>query len=223
MEKKSLPSLSEHVLDSLRWRYAVKFFDPTRTISAPDWETLSESLRLAPSSYGLQPWKFVVVQNPELRQALRAVSFNQPQVTDCSHYVVIVAHERTDEAHIDAYLHTIAETRGVTHESLAGFRKAMIGDVVTGATSRNVKAWAQRQCYLAMGFLMQTAASLRIDSCPLEGFLPAEYNRLLGFEGPNSHWGVVAAVALGYRSPADPLGSVQKVRFPASRVIEVRN
>lgn len=211
---------SQLILESLQWRYAVKTFDLSRKILDAEWDVLAESLRMAPSSYGVQPWKFIVVQNPALRETLRKVSWNQWQVTDCSHYVVIVAHEKVDEAHIDEYLDDMAVQKSISRESLAGFRAAMVGDLIKGPRSVEIKSWAQRQCYIAMGFLMKSAALLKIDSCPLEGFDPAAYNEILGLKG--THWGAVAAVALGHRSAEDATSKNKKVRFAKSRVVEFR-
>jgi nitroreductase len=214
-------SISPQVLlQALQWRYATKSFDPEKKLTTDQWQVLQESLRLAPSSYGAQPWKFIVVQDSELRKKLRAVSWNQSQVTDCSHYVVIVAHEKMNEAHIDAYLADIVETRGVTLDSLKGFKAAMMGDLVKGPRSETILHWAQRQCYIAMGFLMESAALLKVDACPIEGLDPVAYNDILGLKG--TEWGVVATVALGFRKSTDQFVDAKKVRFSAERVIEFR-
>jgi nitroreductase len=122
--------MNETIKKALHWRYAVKKFDATRKITTSDWELLKESLRLSPSSYGLQPWKFISVETPELRQKLREVSWNQSQVTDCSHYVVFAYKEKVDAAFIRKNMLKIAQVRNVPVESLAGFEKAIISDIV---------------------------------------------------------------------------------------------
>ena len=124
--------MHELVKTALNWRYAVKKFDPQRKISAGDWALLKESLRLTPSSYGLQPWKFIVVENPELRKQLREVSWNQSQVTDCSHYVVMAFKEKLDVNFIRKNIEKIAQIREIPVDTLAGFEKAIIGDLVDG-------------------------------------------------------------------------------------------
>jgi nitroreductase len=210
-------SLNSHLIEALNWRYAVKKFDPTKKISDEDWATLTESLRLTPSSYGLQPWKFIVVKTPELRAQLKAQSWNQSQVEDASHYVVITYKEKMDSAHIEKYLKSISEQRGVPLESLKGFGEVMMGDLVTGPRASVIDHWAQRQSYIAMGFLILTAALLKIDSCPMEGLIPTEYDKLLGLEGTG--YKTVAAVALGYRHPDDRYQQSKKVRFPANEVV----
>lgn len=204
-------SQQEVISHALNWRYAVKKFDAQKKIGAADWKILKDSLRLSPSSYGLQPWKFIVVENPQLRQKLREVSWNQSQVTDCSHYVVLTYREKVDPEFIRKNMEKIANVRGVSVESLAGFEKAIIGDIVKGPRSLTIESWAQRQVYIAMGFLLETAALLNIDSTPMEGLDASAYDKLLDIEG--SGWKTVAAVALGYRHSEDPFIQNKKVRF----------
>lgn len=202
------------IQQKLEWRYATKAFDPTRKIPAEKWETLEKSLLLAPSSFGLQPWKFLVVESPELRAKLRPVSYNQSQVTDASHFVVLTAHKGVDEKFVAKYIDRIKEVRGVSRESLAGYEKSM-NDALNAKGDKD--AWARRQAYIAMGFLLETAALLEVDSCPMEGFIPAAYDEILGLAG--TEYTAVAAVPLGYRSEQDATQSWAKVRFPKSEVI----
>jgi nitroreductase len=209
----------ENILQALNWRYATKTFDPTKKVSASDWKVLSESLRLAPSSYGLQPWKFMVIQNSDIRKQLKEASWSQSQVTDCSHFVVLVIKEKMDEAHIDLHLAHVAEVRGVTTESLAGFKKMLLGDLVQGGRASKIRNWAHNQSYIAMGFLMETAALMKIDACPMEGLDPAAYDRILKLEGTG--WATVAAVAVGYRSATDKYATLPKVRFEEKDVFQV--
>lgn len=206
------------ILTALEWRYATKIFDSSRKISAEDWQILLESLRLAPSSYGLQPWKFLIVQTADLREKLRTVSWNQSQVTDCSHYVVFTTKQKITEADIKHYVQKMAEVRGVSVDSLTGYQNAMLHDVVYGPRSQIVNWWTQRQAYIAMGFLMETAALLKIDACPLEGLEAESYDEILQLK--NTDWRTVAACALGYRSPKDKLANLPKVRFDSKDVIE---
>jgi nitroreductase len=213
--------MRETILNSLHWRYAVKRFDSAKKISAEDWAVLEESLRLAPSSYGLQPWKFLLVKNPEILAELRKASWNQSQVTDCSHFIVFLYRKIIDEAWVDAYMAHVAETRGVPLSSLDGHRNAIIGDVVKGPRAKVIEPWAQRQTYIAMGMLMESAALLGIDTCPMEGLDPAAYDQILKLEG--SGWATVAACPVGYRSSEDKLQFAKKVRFPKHKVFEVRS
>lgn len=209
----------ELLLNQLNWRYAVKKFDATKKISPSDWTILAESLRLAPSSYGLQPWKFYLVQNKELLKKLTPLSWNQTQIEDCSHFVVLTYKEKMDEAHISKFIQATATSRGIPTESLDGYKNMMIGDLVKGPRSEIINFWAQRQTYIAMGFLMETAALLNIDTCPLEGLDPKGYDKVLGLEG--SGFATVAAVACGYRHADDKYQSSKKVRFELNDVIKV--
>jgi len=210
--------MNETLQQALDWRYAAKKFDPTKRVSEKDWKTLEASLVLSPSSYGLQPWKFLVVQNPQLRQQLRDVSWGQSQVTDCSHYVVFVYKIKMDEAHIQKYIDRIAQVRNLPVTSLDGFKKAMIGDVVNGPRAQVIEWWAQRQTYIAMGFLMETAAVLKVDTCPMEGLDPKAYDKILNLEGTG--WATIAAVAVGYRHAEDVLQHAKKVRFENKDLVQ---
>jgi nitroreductase len=208
------------LLKILEWRYAVKSFDPNQKIDSAKWKTLEEALRLTPSSYGLQPWRFLVVEDKELRLKLRAVSWNQSQVSDCSHFVVFLCHRAVDEAHIDAYVRSVSETRGIPLDGLEGYRKMMIGDVVRGERSKYAAEWAARQCYIALGNFMTSAALLGVDTCPMEGLDAAKYDEILGLT--KGEYRTVMACAAGYRSANDKLATEKKVRFPKEKIIERR-
>ena len=159
-------SIQGQISEALSWRYATKKFDTTKQISDVDWRTLEESLKLAPSSYGLQPWKFLVVQNKNLRKELRTVTWGQSQVEDASHYVVITTLKNLDKNYIERYIEQITNVRGVSLESLSAYKETMIGNLLNGPRNATIKYWAQRQAYIAMGFLMETAALLKIDAFP---------------------------------------------------------
>jgi nitroreductase len=174
-------------------------------------------LRLAPSSYGLQPWKFIVVQDPKIRAALTPVSWNQTQVEDCSHYVVLATLTKIEVAYVEKFVAKIAQVRELDVASLENYKNLMVSDLVNGPRSAIVQWWSQRQSYIAMGMLMETAALLDIDACPLEGIEPAAYDRILQLEG--SGYAAVAAVALGYRSLEDKYQLLKKVRFDCDDVI----
>jgi nitroreductase len=207
----------QEILEKLQWRYAVKKFDPSKKISEADWFILEESLRLAPSSYGLQPWKFIVVQDPKIRAALTPVSWNQTQVEDCSHYVVLATLTKIEVAYVEKFVAKIGQVRELDVASLENYKNLMVSDLVNGPRSAIVQWWSQRQSYIAMGMLMETAALLDIDACPLEGIEPAAYDRILQLEG--SGYAAVAAVALGYRSLEDKYQLLKKVRFDRDDVI----
>lgn len=212
--------MENNLLHALQWRYAAKSFDDQKKISAEDWKVLEQSLILTPSSYGLQPWKFLIVQEQSLREKLRAVSWNQRQVTECSHYVVFTAKKTMDESYVDHYMKTIASTRSVSLDTLAGFKKGILSDVGSGPRSKFVQEWMARQCYIALGNFMTSAAILKIDTCPMEGLDPQKYDEILGLE--KTEYRTIVACAAGYRNPQDALSKAKKVRFPASEMVEYR-
>ena len=204
------------LLASLEWRYATKAFD-TRKLPDATWAALEESLRLAPSSYGLQPWKFIVVNDPALRAKLRPVSWNQSQVTDASHLVVFARRTEVTEADVNEFFHQMVSERGADATKLEPYRQMMIGGVVKGKDSAGQKEWAARQLYIALGQLMGAAAAMAIDTCALEGIDPDAYSEILGLKGTG--YEVVVACAVGYRSSEDKYAGMKKIRFPAARVI----
>jgi nitroreductase len=205
------------LLEQLNWRYAVKKFDSQKKISAQDWEALEKALVLTPSSYGLQPWKFFVIRNEEIRNQLTPLSWNQTQVKDCSHFVVLTASRAIDEEHVKKYVRSTAKIREIAVEALKGFQDMMIGDVVKGARSKVADIWAAKQCYIAAGNLMTSAALMGIDTCPMEGIDPAGYDKILGIAGGEFH--TVMAIACGYRSADDALAKMKKSRFEVSEVV----
>ena len=206
----------EKLLASLRWRYATKKFDPTRKIPAATWDALEESMVLTPSSFGLQPWKFLVIQDPGVRANLSSESWQQPQVTQASHYVVLTARTDLNAADIDAWMARMAEVQGSGPEVLAPL-KGMIEGFAQAMSHEARHAWNTRQVYIALGQLMTTAAVMGIDACPMEGISAAGYDQLLGLEG--SGYATVVGCALGYRAADDKYASIPKARFDRSKVI----
>jgi len=215
-----MPTTPSDLLTQLRWRYATKRFDPTRTIPAEAWSALEHALVLAPSSFGLQPWKFLVVDDKNLRQQLRTASWGQSQVTDASHYVVIAGLRTTTEADVDRFLQCQSKVRGTPLESLAGYRKVLVDFLAKGWASKDLAAWNARQGYIALGQFMTAAAMLGIDTCPMEGLDMAAYDRVLGLDG--SRYTTLCACAAGHRAADDKYASAPKVRFPHAEVVEHR-
>lgn len=206
------------LLENLNWRYATKKFDSTKTIAAETWAALEESLVLTPSSYGLQPWKFWVITNTELREQLNPLSWNQSQVTDCSHYVVFAIKKNLSLEHLDHFIARTAEVRGITVEAIAGYRNIMASDVVYGPRSLTVNEWATRQVYIALGNFMTSAAMIGVDTCPMEGIEAPKYDKLLGLS--EKGYATVVACAAGYRAEDDKYANLAKVRFLKDEVIE---
>ena len=212
------PISNASLLDSLRWRYATKKFDPSRKISPADWQTLEEALVLSPSAFGLQPWKFIVITDQATKEALVPVSWGQRQVADCSHLVVFAHKKLIDADFVEENLRRIAEVRGMPMESLAGYRKVIAGTLFEGPASGQLEAWSQRQTFIALGNFMTCAAMMGIDTCPMEGLIPAKYDEILGLTERGLTTG--AACPAGYRAADDPYAKHPKVRFEKKDVLE---
>ena len=202
----------QQLLAQLNWRYATKQFDPTRKISPNDWAALEEALRLTPSSFGLQPWKFIVVTDPAVRAQLLPASWNQTQITDASHLVVLAAKTELGETEIDAYLQNSANASGIPFQALADYRKLIVGFAVHSLDPAARNAWTRNQTYIALGNLLTSAALLGIDACPMEGFDRAKYDEILGLKEKGYASAVVAT--LGYRQASDKYSTAPKARFP---------
>ena len=205
------------LLAQLQWRYATKSFDASRKIPADVWAALEESLVLTPSSFGLQPWKFVVVTDPAVCAQLSAVSWNQPQPVQCSHHVVFAARKAMDEAEVDRFLASTVAARGGKVEDLAPYRGMMTGFIANAAKQGWLGEWAVRQAYIAIGQFMTSCAVLGVDACPMEGISTTDYDRILGLT--DSDYRTVVACAAGYRAADDKYASLPKVRYAAADVI----
>ena len=205
------------LLNQLRWRYATKQFDPTRKISAEDWRTLEESLVLTPSSFGLQPWRFIVVTDQAMKEKLVPVSWGQRQLADASHIVVFAIKKDLGANEVDRYLGRIAQVRGVSVESLNGFRDVLVGFLAQPTDQFNSATWAAKQAYIALGNFLTSAALLGVDTCPLEGIEPPRYDEILGLAEQGYQTVVVAAA--GYRATGDKYATLPKVRFAPEEVI----
>jgi nitroreductase len=211
-------STTQSLLDALNWRYATKVFDATKKIPAEVWDTLEKSLVLTPTSYGLQPYKFLVIQSPEVRAALLPQSWGQKQVVDCSHYVVFLARTDMKQADVDKLIARISAVRGVPAESMTPYWNMMVKDVVNGPRGKIAHEWATRQAYIALGNLMTCAAVLGVDACPMEGLVPAEYDKILKLEGTG--YQTVVACALGYRDAFDKYATLAKVRYEMQDLVQ---
>jgi nitroreductase len=211
---------SDTLLAALHWRYATKKYDPAKKISAADWSTLEQALILSASSYGLQPYKFVVVTDPALRARLLPASYGQTQVVDASHFVVFARRLDITAADAEHFIARTAEVRGLPVEALNAYRDILLGDVVNGPRNKWAAEWAARQAYIALGNFLASAALLGIDATPMEGFEPPKYDEILGLTAQG--FGAVVVAAAGYRAADDKYAALAKVRFPASELIDVR-
>lgn len=213
------PISNSQLLEALNWRYATKQFDATKTIPATTLETLEQSLVLSPSSFGLQPYRFLVINDKATREKLLPHTWGQRQVVDCSHYVVFAGRTAMTEKEIDTFLKLTADTRGMAVETLNGYRGMMTGMLLAESFKPRVPHWAALQAYIAIGNLMTSAALLGVDACPIEGFVPAEYDKLLGL--PEQGYASVVCCALGYRASTDKYATAKKVRAAKADLVKV--
>ncbi len=197
--------------NALAWRYATKKFDPSKNLSGADLDTILGAGNLAPTAYGLQPFRIIKIESPELRAKLRDVSYGQPQVTDAGTLLLIAIRTDIDEAYISEYVQRIAEIRGMNVSDLDGYKATMVGDM-TSRSAENISSWAGRQSYIALGTMIAEASELGVDTAPMEGFNNAQVDEILGLKDLNHE--SLAYLALGYRDESDAFASLKKVRLP---------
>ena len=209
------------IIEKLNWRYATKKFNTERKISPEDWQALEQSLVLSPSSFGQQPWKFYVIRNAELRKQLQQHAWDQSQVVDASHLVVLAIKKNVNNDDVDRYLNKVMEVRHTPKDKLARMEQAIKGFLNDPPFPFDVDNWSTRQVYLALGFLIYSAALLDIDACPMEGFKPDKFDEVLGLQDKGYASKVICA--LGYRSSEDRLAEMAKVRYETEAVVEYIN
>jgi nitroreductase len=198
-----------NIIDSLNWRYATKKFDADKYVSNDKLAILKEAFTLTPTSYGLQPVKLLVVSNKELQKELVPYSFNQEQVAQASHVLVICIENTIDEAYIRAHFENEKSIRGTSDEVIDSFRSFLIDDF-SGKKESEIKEWATKQAYITLGNLLTVCALEKIDSCPMEGFLPEKYNELLNLK--TIGLSAVLTLPIGYRAEEDMFSKLKKVR-----------
>lgn len=196
-------------LENQNWRYATKKFDATKKITDADLAFLKEAIRLSTSSYGLQPYKVFIIENPELRAKLVAASYGQAQVADASHLLVFANELNFGAAGIDQFATTICKTRELPLEAIQGYVDFMKGSI-TGLPEETRNIWTAKQTYLALGNLLNAAAELQIDVTPMEGFVPAQVNEILGLDKLGLNASLLAPI--GYRHAEDDTQHYKKVR-----------
>lgn len=196
-------------LKNQNWRYATKKFDATKKITDADLAFLKEAIRLSTSSYGLQPYKVFIIENPELRAKLVAASYGQAQVADASHLLVFANELNFGAAGIDQFATTICKTRELPLEAIQGYVDYMKGNI-TGLPEDVRNIWTAKQTYLALGNLLNAAAELHIDVTPMEGFIPEQVNEILGLEKLGLNATLLAPI--GYRHTEDATQHHKKVR-----------
>ncbi|MEF3191300.1 MAG: NAD(P)H-dependent oxidoreductase [Campylobacterales bacterium] len=209
----------DEILSIMQMRHACKLFDEGRLISDEDRATLLEVIRLSPSSFGMEPWRVIVVRSRELKEKLRPLCWNQPQITTCSDLVIFTVDAKILKPGSD-YVKRLFARRGFAPEMEAAYLERYANfhqAFAEGYDERRERfQWAARQCYIAAANLMSMAAALGIDSCPIEGFDKGGVEQLLELKSPGRE--VVLLVALGYRvNPVTP-----KLRLSLDEIVEIR-
>jgi len=199
------------IIKDLNWRYATKKFDPLKKISPEDFDTIKESLRLVPSSYGLQPLKFIIVTSTGLREKLHSSAYNQSQIVDASHLIIICSYRTINDTHVDEYIANVGATRNITPDTTKGYADFMKRTVNEMGEDQKLQ-WNKNQAYIALGQLMHTCATLKIDATPMEGFNTEAYDTLLDLHNQNLTASLV--VPMGYRHIEDQTQHQKKVRKP---------
>lgn len=196
-------------MTDLNWRYATKTFDANKKISDASLDSIIDAVRLSPSSFGLQPYKILVVSDSETKMKLKDASFGQSQVVDCSHIIVFCVESGLTDEHVKEYITRIADTRQIDKTHLEVSQNIIAGFINKMSPKDRIE-WAKRQAYLGLGFMLYSCAELQIDSCPMEGFLPDKYDSILNLSEKGLTSAVVAT--LGYRSDTDKNQFAVKVR-----------
>jgi nitroreductase len=208
-----------NVIEALKWRYATKQYDTKKKLSTVQLATLKEALRLAPSSFGLQPWHFIVVESAEMREQLKTAGYGQAQITDASHFIVLASEKNVDAALVKKYMASIAAQKNIPIESLSGFSD-MLNGAIAAKGEAGAREWAARQVYIALGVILTAAALEQIDATPMEGFDPKAFDEILELE--KSGLTSQAVVALGFRSESDQAAHVTKVRYNESQIFTTK-
>jgi nitroreductase len=198
-------------IENQNWRYATKKFDASKKIKKEDLEFLLQAIQLSTSSYGLQPYKIFIIENPEIRQQLLPFSWNQQQIVDASHVLVFASQTKINETDIDTFIDNTVNTRQIPKEKLQGYSDFMKSKLLK-LSDEEISIWTAKQSYLALANLINAAAELKIDVTPMEGFSAPEYNKILNLDNLNLTAALVAPI--GYRHQDDATQHLKKVRKP---------
>ena len=203
-------------IDNLKWRYAVKKFDHHKILSDNQINILKQAFTLTASSYGLQPIKLVVVKNKDIQKELVLHSWNQQQVSQASHLLVICVDTKLDETDVEKYFERVKEIRNTPDEIINSF-KEYLKTTISGKTTEDLLSWGKNQAYLALGNLLTVCANEKIDSCPMEGFIPEKYDEVLGLKEKNLS--SVLVLPVGYRAEDDIMTHQKKVRKNIDEIV----
>ena len=206
------------IIDDLNWRYATKSFDSSKIITDTDFDIIKESLRLVPSSYGLQPLKYLIIEDKDIREKLISASYGQTQVKDASHLIVICAANLIGDDEVNEHIKNIASTREIDSDKIKGYGDFM-KSTISRMTDNEKNIWNSKQAYIALGQLLHTCATLRIDATPMEGFDPIAFAKVL--EIPNDYTPVLLC-PMGYRHHEDETQHLKKVRKNKEHIFETK-
>jgi len=207
------------VIRQMEWRYATKQFDDTATIPQEQLDTIIEAMRLAPSSFGFQPWRFFVIESDAVKESLgNAAPMNKSKIDGASHFLILARMKTVSQEYIDNYIELMRTTRGQSKEAVNGFHQ-MVSAKVASMSEAAQDAWTARQVYVALGSAISAAAMIGVDSCPMEGIDPEAFDKILGLE--DSDYTTTVGLALGRRDESDAFATLQKIRFAKDDVVQV--
>lgn len=196
-------------IENQNWRYATKKFDASKIVASKDIDFLKEAVRLAATSYGLQPFQVLIIETQEIKEQLKSASWGQSQITDASHVFVFANKTEISDEFVDDYIKNTSETRDIPIENLKQYG-SFVKKTIVKMNSETLSNWTSKQTYIALGNLLNAAAEIKVDTTPIEGFDPKQYNEILGLTQKGLNATVVAAV--GYRSEEDNTQHLGKIR-----------
>lgn len=205
-----------NTIESLQWRYAVKKFNPEKELNKPQINTLKEAFNLTATSYGLQPIKLLVIKNKSLRKKLFTHSYDQTQVIDASHLLVICTPKEYHTEEVHKYFNLVQKIRKTEDSIIAPFKNFLTAEI-DKKPQEDLLKWAKNQAYLALGNLLTVCAIEKIDACPMEGFIPEKYNEILNLD--NKNLTAVLALPVGYRAEDDYMKDLKKVRKNTNDIV----
>ena len=208
-----------NIIDSLKWRYAVKKFDTNKNLSEIQIETLKEAFNLTATSYGLQPLKLVIIKNKKIQEKLVPFSWNQQQILQASHLLVICVKDNYTTKEVENYFNLVQKIRNTPDEVINPFKKFLTAEIAK-KTQKELYISNKNQAYIALGNLLTVCASQEIDSCPMEGFTPDKYDEILDLTKDNLK--SVLVLPVGFRASDDYMKDLTKVRRNISdSIIEI--
>lgn len=205
-------------LKQLEWRYATKKFDSKQKLKDEDLDYIKKAIQLSPSSYGLQMYKVISVEQAVVRKKLRAASYDQPQVTDAANLFVFCRYGHVMPEHIDQYMSIKAASHSIPIESTSAYSNQIKASLIEKLSPEQQDIWTAKQVYIALSNALSACAFLQIDAAPMEGFNAEAYDNLLGLTEKGLKSTVI--LAMGYRSPDDATQHLPKVRRPLEMLFE---